>query len=377
MSSSASSVLKPIVFGFGNPLLDIQFNTDSEFLKKYKLEHGGFTFQGLAQENIYEDMGSRPEAGYIAGGSTLNSMRVCQALSKRHTVFYTGCVGKDEYAKKLIDLCNAEGLITNFATSDTNATGVCGVAIVNKERSLCTRIGAASDLKVEDLKKQWSFVETANVCYSAGFLLSVCVEGMRLIGDYCSRMNKIYATNLAATFFVETFKDEMMSVMPYVDLLFGNESEFSSFAKVHGWGENLSLEEIGRRIVDLPKANSSRSRVVIITQGCEETVVASRWNCNGLIKITKFPIVPLRREEIVDTNAAGDGFVGGFLYGLTKAVQLENSLNHDAPLNFDIDLCIHFAHVAARHIVQREGCSFDFTTEEIEVPNPNFQRLQN
>lgn len=350
-----SMTSSPAVFGFGNPLLDIQLHTDSEFLKKYSLQHGGYTFQGKAQEGIYEELKSMPGVGFIAGGATLNSMRVCQALSNTPgTVFYTGCIGKDDFGEKMHQLCHTEGVTTKFAYSSTNPTGVCGVSIVKKERSLCTRLGAAQDFKLEHLKAQWPYLEKAKIAYVTGFVLSVCVEGMRQVGQHCSENQKIFCTSLSAAFFVETFKNEMMSIIPYADFLFGNEDEFAHFAKVHGWGEDMSLEDVAVRVAQLPKVNVSRSRVVVVTQGSQSTIVASQWSQNGLWKVTKYPVVPLHEDEIVDTNTAGDAFVGGFLFGLLKSQDR----------GVDLDLSMHYAHVAARHVVQRDGCSFDFTSEK-------------
>ena len=67
------------------------------------------------------------------------------------------------------------------------------------------------------------------------------------------------------------------------------------------------MGEIARRIAMLPKENGSTSRLVIITQGSEPVIAEEHG------KIKKFPIEPLAKDAIVDTNGAGDAFVGGFL----------------------------------------------------------------
>lgn len=53
------------------------------------------------------------------------------------------------------------------------------------------------------------------------------------------------------------------------------------------------------------KANKERKRVVIFTQGAEPVLVVS------LDGVTEVPVDRLPKENIVDTNAAGDAFVGG------------------------------------------------------------------
>lgn len=48
--------------------------------------------------------------------------------------------------------------------------------------------------------------------------------------------NKMFMTNLSAPFLVTAFKEPMMAAMPYVDILFGNETEALTFAKEHNFG---------------------------------------------------------------------------------------------------------------------------------------------
>ncbi|KAJ8960686.1 hypothetical protein NQ317_000479 [Molorchus minor] len=53
----------------------------------------------------------------------------------------------------------------------------------------------------------------------------------------------------------------------------------------------------------------------------------------------------LPKDKVVDTNGAGDAFVGGFL---SQYIQGQN-----------IDICIKCATWAAAEIIQRSGCTFD------------------
>lgn len=98
--------------------------------------------------------------------------------------------------------------------------------------------------------------------------------------------------------------------MPYTDFLFGNEYEVAALGKVKGWGDNL--QEIAKQASLLPKENSSRPRTVVCTHGAEDVIVA----INGEVQL--FPVPKMAKEEIVDTNGAGDSFVGGFLAYLVK-----------------------------------------------------------
>lgn len=127
-----------------------------------------------------------------------------------------------------------------------------------------------------------------------------------------------------------------MQIMPYIDILFGNESEALTFSKEQNFGTE-NLIEIGFKMVQLPKANEKRARVVVLTQGHSPVLLFEND------KVREFPVKELHESSITDTNGAGDAFVGGFLSQLVQ--------------NKSYDDCINVGICAARAIIQRSGCS--------------------
>lgn len=73
-------------------------------------------------------------------------------------------------------------------------------------------------------------------------------------------------------------------------------------------------------------------------QGADATVVAQ----SGAVQL--FPVPPIPKERIVDTNGAGDAFVGGFLAQLARGLPLAE--------------CVRAGHWAAGVVIQRSGCTF-------------------
>jgi adenosine kinase len=65
-----------------------------------------------------------------------------------------------------------------------------------------------------------------------------------------------------------------MEAMPYVDLVFGNESEAEAFGEKQNVGSK-SILDIAKYIAKLPKENQKVPRTVVITQGCDPTIVVS------------------------------------------------------------------------------------------------------
>lgn len=75
----------------------------------------------------------------------------------------------------------------------------------------------------------------------------------------------------------------------------------------------------------LPKKNSKKQRVVIITQGSESTIVAQAQK-SGDVKVTVYDVNKIDSSKIVDTNGAGDAFAGGFLGTLAQGKSLDEAV---------------------------------------------------
>ena len=61
------------------------------------------------------------------------------------------------------------------------------------------------------------------------------------------------------------------------------------------------------------KENQKRPRVAIVTNGSKPIIVAINTPGSEDVQINEYPIEALPKDKVVDTNGAGDSFVGGFL----------------------------------------------------------------
>lgn len=332
-----------MLLGMGNPLLDISATVKPELLAKHSLKSNDAIL--TEDETIFNDLTSGYSVDYIAGGATQNSVRVAQwILRKANATAYFGCVGSDEYGKKLEEKAKEAGVNVQYQLSTEHPTGRCAVLITGQERSLVTKLDAANHFTVKHLDdpKNWKVVEEAKAIYSAGFFLTVSVESMLKVGKYCAATNRTYCMNLSAPFLIQFFKDQMMSVMPYADIVFGNETEAATYAETCNLGTS-DLKKVALAISKLPKENGSRGRIVVITQGADPVIYVE----NG--EVSEFPVDKLSADKIVDTNGAGDAFVGGFLAQYVQGRSMEVSVK-----------CGIWA---ATHIIQRSGCTVPDTMD--------------
>lgn len=108
---------------------------------------------------------------------------------------------------------------------------------------------------------------------------------------------------LAAPFIPTFFKDQLAEVMPYTDFVLGNEQEATAWAETQNLSTK-SIPEIAQHMANTPKVNTKRARTVIITQGTEPTVCAVSKG-DGKADLSEYPVHPISKEQINDTNGAG------------------------------------------------------------------------
>ncbi|XP_055807528.1 adenosine kinase 2 [Solanum dulcamara] len=328
-----------ILLGMGNPLLDISAVIDQDFLNKYDIKMNNAILAEDKHLPMYEEMTSKYRVEFIAGGATQNSIRVAQwMLQIPGATSYMGSIGKDKFGEEMKKNAKDAGVNVHYY-EDESPTGTCAVCVLDGERSLVANLSAANCYKVDHLKRpeNWALVEKAKYYYIAGFFLTVSPESIQLVAEHAAAKNKVFSMNLSAPFICEFFKDQQEKFLPYMDFVFGNETEARTFSRVHGW-ETDNVEEIALKISQLPKASGTRKRITVITQGADPVVVAE----DGKVKL--FPVIPLPKEKLVDTNGAGDAFVGGFLAQLVQEKPIAD--------------CVKAGCYASNVVIQRPGCTY-------------------
>lgn len=312
----------------GNPLLDIQVDVEKSYLEKYDLKENDAILAEPKHMPIFEEILDFKNSKLVAGGAAQNTARGAQYLLPAKSVIYFGSVGKDVYAEKLLEANKSVGLETSYMAQDEIATGKCAALINGMNRSLVTDLAAANHFKPSHLEKpeNWKFVENGKIFYIGGFHLTVSPEAIQLLGKHAAKENKTFIMNLSAPFIPEFFKDPLDQCVPYADIIICNESEAAAYAKSHELGTE-DLIEIAKNIAALPKANTSKPRTVIFTQGTDSTLTVSYDQSTKEYTTKSFPVVTLDPSKIADTNGAGDAFAAGFTAGLVQGKDFATAID--------------------------------------------------
>lgn len=137
---------------------------------------------------------------------------------------------------------------------------------------------------------------------------------------------QVFALSLSAPFIPQFFQEPVDALTPYCDYIIGNEAEAESWATAHKLSNTKDIPLIAKTLAQTPKRNTARPRTVIITQGLEPSIVAV-GKPDGEVEIKEFPVLPIAKEKICDTNGAGDAFAGGLMAGLVLGKTLDEAMH--------------------------------------------------
>ncbi|KAI0540808.1 Ribokinase-like protein [Xylaria digitata] len=309
-----------------NPLLDIQAFATEELLKKYDLKANDAILAEEKHLPLFEDLLNNYDAKLIAGGAAQNTARGAQYILPPNSVVYLGGVGDDKYAAILRDAVKQVGLRVEYRVDPTTPTGRCGAIITGANRSLCTELGAANLYDIEHLKKPeiWSLAENAEFYYVGGFHFTVCPPAIMALGEEAAAKNKVFIVNLSAPFIPQFFKDPLDASASYWDYIICNETEAAAYANSHDLAAIAEdIPAIAKALANLPKKNTQRKRIAVITQGTNPTLVAVQ----GEEEVKQYPVHAISADKINDTNGAGDAFAGGFVAGLVQGKDIDTAVD--------------------------------------------------
>eukprot|EP00756_Hemistasia_phaeocysticola_P015972 Hpha_TRINITY_DN15447_c0_g3::TRINITY_DN15447_c0_g3_i1::g.175377::m.175377/K00856/E2.7.1.20, ADK; adenosine kinase len=332
---------QPLV-GLCNPLLDMSLHVDAEFLKRWGLEEDSACLASESTIGIFPEIAADEMIEYIPGGSGLNTLRVAQwILESPGSTVFIGTTGTDAFGEKLHDTTQSEGVAMPRCELPEQPTGTCAVLLTGRNRSLVANLGAGAVFDRKWLRRNLALrapCESAGIYYVTGFFLRTCPEAVHDLAALARKRSVPFCLNLSAPFVCQGHPELFSAILPDVDLLFGNSSEAQCLAQALSWEETDS-EAIARKLQAFTFKQSGKkvSRMVVITQGAGPVIVAR----NEGVNLYETPAVSA--DEVVDTNGAGDAFVGGFL-----AKRLQRG---------EVEDCVKLGQWAASIVIGRAGCT--------------------
>ncbi|HYU39124.1 MAG TPA: adenosine kinase [Acidimicrobiia bacterium] len=288
------------VVGIGNALVDVISTVDDDFIEAHDFPHGATTMVELDRaEAVYADL---PPAQEISGGSCANT--IAGLASFGASVAFIGRVRDDQLGKVYTHDLRSLGVHFDVPPATAGpATGRCLVMVTpDAQRTQCTYLGASTFIGPEDVDP--AVVARAQVTYLEGYLWDQppAKNAIRKAAAAARDAGRRVALTLSDPFCVDRHRSEFRALVEdEIDVLFANETEICSLYEVDDF--DAALQRVRGHCQIAALTRSERGSVVVA--GDEVHVIDAH------------PI-----DRVVDTTGAGDQYAAGFLYGLTRGLDL-------------------------------------------------------
>ncbi|MBZ4683329.1 MAG: ribokinase [Fusobacteriaceae bacterium] len=214
-----------------------------------------------------------------------------------------GKIGKDEYGKKLIENLKKNNVDTKYITeSQEKSTGIAFI-MVNEDgdNSIVVIPGANYDIKPEDIKEEMF----ENIDYVLA-QLEVPMETINKAFEIAKKKGIYTILNPAPAKVLD------QKIIKNTDLIIPNETEFKTIT-----GYRPNDIEIEKGINELFEKGIN---AILITLGKNGVKYIDKNKNEYKVKAYKV--------NAIDTTAAGDSFIGGFITALSEGKNLEDAIEN-------------------------------------------------
>jgi sugar/nucleoside kinase (ribokinase family) len=292
------------VLGIGNAIVDIIARTEEDFLVREGLAKGSMRLIDVAEaDRLYDHMGPAIEA---SGGSAGNTTAGVASFGGKAA--FIGKVADDVFGKLYRHDMTATGV--DFATPPLVGGPPTARSMIlitsDGERTMNTYLGACQALSPADIDADT--VVSSYVTYLEGYLWDPpeAKTAFRHAAKIAHQAGRKVSLTLSDPFCVDRYRAEFLALIRdgMIDVLFANDVELRSLY------ETANLEvAVGLLQKDC--------RLSAVTLGPDGALVVEADT------IARIPATPV--ETVVDTTGAGDLFAAGFLFGLARALPLDDA----------------------------------------------------
>ena len=288
------------VVGIGNALVDVLCHENEGFLLSHGLVKGTMQLINEAgARRLYEAMGPGVE---MSGGSAANTIVGVASFGGR--AHYVGKVRNDQLGDVFAHDLRSTGVEYDTpSATEGPPTGRCLIMVTpDAQRTMGTFLGASVSLSPDDIDAD--LIARGKILYLEGYLFDPprAQDAFRVAASIAHERGRVVSLTLSDPFCVDRHRHAFLELVKgYVDVLFANEAEICSLYEVHDFDAALQQTRQHCQIAALTR--SARGSVIV---GGDEVHV-----------IDAHPI-----DALVDTTGAGDLYAAGFLFGLSRGLDL-------------------------------------------------------
>ena len=288
------------VVGIGNAIVDVIAHADDAVIDELGLNRGTMTLvDAETSARLYDRMGPAVE---VSGGSAANTIAALASLGGRGA--FIGKVSDDQLGAIFRHDITALGI--SFLAEPAGGgtpTGRCLIFVTpDAHRTMQTFLGVSAELAPSDIDED--AIAGARVTYLEGYLWDrpAAKDAFRKAAQIAHDAGRLVALSLSDPFCVDRHRADFRALVEHhVDVLFANEDEIVSLYQEHSF--DAALQQVRHHCW-----------IAALTRSEKGSVVVSN---NEVHVIDVEPV-----DAVVDTTGAGDAYAAGFLFALTREMDL-------------------------------------------------------
>ncbi len=287
------------VLAIGNALVDILVKiNDDRLLNEFGLVKGSMQLTDMSiGEKILQLTGELGlEKFQASGGSAANTIHGLANLGIQ--TGFIGKVGDDDIGDFFQKDMEIKNITTILSLCNTASGRAITLVSPDSERTFATYLGAAVELNADDITSR--LFDDYDYFHVEGYLVQnnqLLEKALKLAKENNIKISLDLASFNVVEDNIEFLKE---NVKKYVDIVFANEEEARAFT--------------GKEPEEALDIMAKDCEIAVVKVGKDGSFIKQNDN---KIKIDSINVKP------VDTTGAGDLYAGGFIYGLTKGLSLE------------------------------------------------------
>jgi sugar/nucleoside kinase (ribokinase family) len=284
---------KKLIAGVGSALVDILLLESEQFLVSTGAKKGGMVH--VESNTVIDGLLSKSAAkqSVVPGGSACNTIVGIGRLGG--PARFIGKRGNDDLGRLFEDSLKKQNVEPVLFTSNTPTGRVLSIITPDTQRSMFTFLGAASDMKPEEVLPK--YFEGAALVHIEGYLLfneALLMASLKA----AQKSGALISLDLASYTVVEASRHILSDIIDdYVDIVIANEDEARAFT-------GLANEE--KALMSLAK----KADTAVLKIGKRGSLISHHGTVTQIDRMGS--------GAAVDTTGAGDLWASGFLYGLVN-----------------------------------------------------------
>ena len=287
--------IQPIIYGIGNPLIDVVISANDEDLIQLGINKGVMHLVDVDRQNEIQTYFQNHDPIYHPGGSAPNTMVACSGLGIPALI--AGKIGKDDFGDTYIQQAEKYGVISGLVQDE----GVTGSSIIlvtpDGERTMNTHLGMCRKFSKKDINAEK--LSRAKFFYFTGYMWDTESQksAIKSAIEIAHEHNIKIVFDVADPFAVNRNKDTFLAMIERdVDVVFANQSELEILFGTDDY--NTSSDTLGG-LVDIAGIKLGKNGSLVLYNG-------------------KKILLPPRPIQATDSTGAGDMYAAGFLACLSK-----------------------------------------------------------